>query len=105
MGNLGSAVDELAAVDVRTLPDPVLAERLGELRRLINRLEAVYLADLEAFDRRGGAVAEHGSTQAWVRATLRRSPSAAARDVHLARDLADALPATRAALADGTVSV
>jgi hypothetical protein len=104
MGNLASAVDELLMLDARSLPGPVLAAHLVELSRQINRARAAYLQALEAFDRTGAAIAEHGSTAAWVRAELHASPSAATRDVHLARDLADWLPATRAAMADGGLS-
>jgi hypothetical protein len=104
MGNLASAVDELLMLDARSLPGPALAAHLVELHRQINRARAAYLQALEAFDRTGAAVADHGSTAAWVRAELHTSPAAATRDVHLARDLADWLPATRVALADGELS-
>jgi hypothetical protein len=104
MGNLASAVDELLAVDARSLPGPALAAQIIELRRQINRCEAAYLEMLEVFDRSGGAAATHGSTAAWARDQLCLSPSTGSRDVHLARDLADVLPATRAALADGRLS-
>ncbi len=104
MGNLVSAVDELLAVDVAELSDATLAGELTELRTQIHRLEAAYLTRLEAFDRRGLAATSHGSTQGWLRAELRMAPGHASRDVHLARDLADALPVTRAALADGVIS-
>lgn len=105
MGNLRSAVDELQAVDVRSLPDSVLCDDIAEIRRQINRLESTYLTRLEVLDRRGAVASAHGSTQAWVRAETRVAPAVAARDVHLARELADGLPATRAALADGELSV
>lgn len=105
MSNLASAVDELLAVDVRGLPDVVLVDEVMEIRRLISRLEAAYLARVEVLDRRGGVAGEHGSTAAWLRMATRCSPTVAGRDVHLARDLADALPVTAAALADGRISV
>jgi hypothetical protein len=104
MGNLASAVDELLALDADALSGPGLAETIIELRRQINRAEAAYLHLLERLDRTGAATADHGSTAAWVRAELHRSPAPASADVHLARDLADAFPATRAALADGSLS-
>lgn len=102
MGNLGSAVDEWIAVDPDDLPVSVLGERIAEYRRQINRLEAGYLRELERFDRRGGAV-DQGSTQAWLRSELRVSPADAHRDVALARDLADVLPVTMAAMSDGSI--
>jgi hypothetical protein len=103
MGNLGSAVDELLAVDPRELPSVALGEEIVEISRQLSRLQAAYLDRVEAFDRTGAAKADHGSTAAWLRAKTRLSPGASYRDVHLARDLADVLPATRAALRDGAI--
>jgi hypothetical protein len=104
MSNLASAVDELLALDVDAMPGPALLEQVVELRKQLNRGEAAYLRLLERADRSGAALAESGSTQAWLREQTHISPSAAHRDVGLARDLADALPATKAALTDGTIS-
>lgn len=104
MGNLASAVDELAAVDAAGLSDAALAEDIVEIDRQINRLTAVKLGRLERLDRRGTTAAEFGSTAAWHRAAGRLSPLVAGREVHLARDLADRLPATAAALAVGAIS-
>ena len=104
MGNLASAIDELLAVDPRELPETAVGELIVELRRQANRIDAAYYRLLENFDRRGGAVADAGTTQAWLRQTTNMSPSTASRDVHLARDLTDMLPATAAALADGEIS-
>jgi hypothetical protein len=103
MGNLASVVDELATVSLDDLPVSVIGEDIVELRRQRNRLDAQILRRLERFDRRGGAV-DHGSTAAWLRGELRLSPGDAHRDVHLARDLADVMPATAAAMADGVIS-
>jgi hypothetical protein len=104
MGNLVSAVDELLALDAHALPAAALGEQIAEVRRQINRLEAGYYSLLETFDRTGGAGADRGSTAAWVRAELKLSPNIASRDVHLARDLADVLVATRGAMGDGDLS-
>jgi hypothetical protein len=104
VGSLASAIDELFVVDSQTLPGPELADRMVEVRRQINRAEAAYLDMLVVFDRSGGALANHGSTAAWAQAELHLSPNVASRDVHLARDLADVLPATRAAMAHGDLS-
>jgi Domain of unknown function (DUF222)/HNH endonuclease len=104
MGNLGSVVDELLAVDPRALPSVALGEEIAEISRQLSRLQAAYLDRVEAFDRTGAALADHGSTAAWLRAKTRATPNASYRDVHLARDLADVLPAARAALRDGAIN-
>jgi hypothetical protein len=103
MGNLASAIDELAAVDLDDLPVSAIGEDIAELTRQRNRLDAQILRRVERFDRRGGAV-DHGSTQSWLRSELRMSSPDAHRDVTLARDLADVMPATMAAMADGSIS-
>lgn len=104
MGNLASAVDELLAVDPRDVPTVALREEIVELYKQASRLQAAILDRVEAFDRLGGAKATpHVTTAAWLRATTRLSPTASYRDLHLARDLKDALPATRAALRDGAI--
>jgi Domain of unknown function (DUF222) len=103
VGNLASVIDELAGVDLDDLPVSVIGEDIAELARQRNRLDAQILRRVERFDRRGGAV-DHGSTQSWLRSELRMSAPDAHRDVALARDLADVLPATMAAMADGGIS-
>src|SRR3954454_20615573 len=105
MGNLASAVDELLAVDVRDAPAAQLHDEVAEIVRERNRLDAAYLARVEAIDRRGLLPPDEVSTQAWLRNQMRLSPGASHRDVGLARDLADVLPLTGAAMADGEVSV
>jgi hypothetical protein len=105
MGSLESAVDETLLVDVRGLPDEALKADIARLARARNRIDAAYLARLEVLDRRGSVAAEAGSTAAWLRSEVNVSPGVASRDVHLARDLADVLPATAGRLADGEVSV
>lgn len=105
MNHLADAIDDLAAVDPRSLSDEALSERSVALRTAINRLESLFHTDLEVLDRRGGVASQHGSTQAWVRSTHRVSGRVASRMVHLARDLADVMPATGAALAAGAISV
>ena len=105
MSNLASAVDELLALDTDAMPGAELLDQITELRRQLNRGEAAYLRLLERADRTGAALADHGSTQAWLREHTRIAPNAAYRDVRLARDLADVLPATKAALIDGDITV
>jgi hypothetical protein len=72
---LTAAVEELAAQDLSGLPDAVRAERVLGLRRLLDRLEGHWLAELAAVDARGAAGAEDdvqaGSTAGWLRARLR----------------------------------
>ncbi|HTR71453.1 MAG TPA: DUF222 domain-containing protein [Mycobacteriales bacterium] len=104
MGNLGSVLDEMLALDPFDLPGPALGAEICEQRRAANRLDGAYLTMLAAYDSTGASTAEYGSTQAWARATLRMSPSRASRDVHLARDLR-CLPLTRAALEAGEISL
>jgi len=104
MGALWSVIDELLAEDPHAQPAPALAAGITDDRRAVNRLDGAYLAKLAVFDSAGGALGEWGSTQAWARATLRLSPARASRDVHLARDLQH-LPATRAALQAGDISI
>jgi hypothetical protein len=105
MGNLGSVLDELLALDPRELPGPALGAEIAEGHRQNNRADALYLKQLATFDRTGGALADFGSTAAWARATLNLTPSRASRDVHLARDLADVLHVTWRAMADGSISI
>lgn len=104
MGNLASAVDELAALDWNALPGPEALAEIAELRRQLNRLEGVYLHALERVDRSGAANVPHGTTASFARTDLHLSPQRAHRDVHLCRELADAFPATAAALCDGDLS-
>lgn len=104
MGNLASVVDELSALDWDALPGPEALSEIVELRRQINRLESIYLRGLERVDRTGKTSSSHGTTQAFLREDAHLAGNTAHRDVRLSRDLADALPATRAALADGAIS-
>jgi hypothetical protein len=105
MSNLASAVDELLALDVDAMPGPALLAQIEDLARERNRLDAAYLKLLERADRTGAAMADHGSTQAWLRTSTRVTGTVAHRDVHLARDLADAFSQTAAALADGDITL
>src|SRR4051812_35648978 len=105
MSNLASAVDELLAVDVRQAPAAQLQDEVADILRERNRLDAAYLERVEAIDRRRLLPDDQVSTQAWLRNEMRLSPGASHRDVGLARDLADALPLTGAAMADGDVSL
>ena len=88
LATLAAAV-ELASQDLGGLPDPVAAEQLLGLRRLLDRLEGHRLAELAAVDARGAAGAEAdlqaGSTAGWLRARLRMGAGAASGAVRTAR--------------------
>ena len=75
MASLTADVEDLAAQDLDRLTDAALAEQVLELRRLLDRLEGHWLAELAAVDARGAAGAEDGvpagSTASWLRQRLR----------------------------------
>jgi hypothetical protein len=104
-----AAVDELAAQNLHGLTDAVRADRVLELRRLVDRLEGQWLKELAAVDACGAAGADQGqdmgSTAAWLRHRRRLSHEAARRQVRTARALfSGALPETAAALCAGEIS-
>jgi hypothetical protein len=107
---LAAAVDDLAAQDLDGLADSVRAERVLELRRMLDRLEGQWLKELAGVDGRGAAGADQdqeiGSTAGWLRTRLRMSPGAASSSVRTARALfRGPLTATAQALGRGEVSV
>ena len=71
---LAAVVDQLATQDRDGLADHVLAERVLVLRRLLDRLEGHWLAELAEVDARGAAGADQdvrfGSTAGWLRTRL-----------------------------------
>jgi Domain of unknown function (DUF222)/HNH endonuclease len=106
---LAAAVDGLAAEDLVGLTDAVRAERVLELRRLLDRLEGHWLAELAGVDARGAAGADEGlqapSTAGWLRGRLRMGASAASSAVRTARALyRGPLPGTAQALTNGELS-
>src|SRR5215208_7723923 len=106
---LAAAVEQLAAQDLDGLSDAVRAERVLVLRRLLDRREGHWLAELAAVDARGAAGAEEGvqvgSTAGWLRQRLRMGAGAAASAVRTARALfRGPLPQTGQALTDGELS-
>jgi hypothetical protein len=106
---LTAAVNQLAAQDLDGLADPVAAERVLALRRLLDRLEGHWLKALAAVDARGAAGAEDGlqaaSTAGWLRARLRMGAGAAHGSVRTARALfRGPLTQTGQALTDGELS-
>src|SRR5918999_988766 len=110
LSTLAAAIDELAAQDLNRLPDAVVAERVLELRRLLDRLEGHWLNELAAVDGRGAAGAEEGqqpgSTAGWLRNRLRMGAGTAASSVRTARALfRGPLTGTAQAVSDGEISV
>src|SRR5918994_4015849 len=107
---LRAVVEELAAEDLDRLPDAVVAERVLELRQLVDRLDGLWLKELAGVDGRGAAGAEAdqqvGSTAAWLRNRLHLGAGTAASAVRTARALfRGPLTATAQALTNGEVSV
>jgi hypothetical protein len=88
---LTAAVDQLAAHDLAGVTDAVRAERVLELRQLLDRLEGHWLAELAAVDARGAAGADQDtqapSTASWLRNRLHMGAGAASGCVRTARAL------------------
>jgi hypothetical protein len=103
MGNLQSAIDELATEDLRLAGPVAVAESLVEEFRQVERLQADALRRL-AFVDASGAWAHEGSlsTQAWLRRHCRMAPGAAAERVRVARRLEE-LPEARDAFRSGDI--
>jgi hypothetical protein len=106
---LAHAVEELAAQDLDRLPDAVRAQRVLDLRRLLDRLEGHWLKELATVDGRGAAGADQGvpaaSTASWLRGRLHLGAAAAASSVRTARALfRGPLAQTGQALLSGEVS-
>ena len=105
MSNLTSAVDELVGTDLTSLALAMVEEEFFDISVAIERLQAARLARLAVLDGAGVGDADHGgSTAGWVREMLTCAPTAASRDVHLARDLS-ALPKLGLAVAEGRISL
>jgi Domain of unknown function (DUF222)/HNH endonuclease len=105
LDRLTAVVEELAAEDLRRLPDGVAAARVLALRNLVDRLEGQWLRELAAVDGRGAAGADTGvvapSTAGWLRAGYPQ----ASRWVQTARALfRGPLGGTGKALAVGDIS-
>jgi hypothetical protein len=109
LAGLAAAVDDLAAQDPSGLPAAVQADQVLELRRLLDRLEGLWLQQLATVDGAGAAGAEQGiqapSTAGWLRARLRMGSGTAATAVRTARALfRGPLPAIAQALTAGELS-
>jgi hypothetical protein len=92
-GNLWSLLDS-EALDVRV-----------ELERLASRLDAARLRSTREVETRGAAIrAGAPNTRTWLINKVHLHPGAAGRELTLAGQLADDLPATAAALAAGAIT-
>src|ERR687898_2043205 len=91
LAELTAVLDRLAARDLDRLSDAVRAERVLQLRRLVDRLEGQWLKELAGLDALGAAGAEAdqqiGSTAAWLRNRLHLGASTASSAVRTARAL------------------
>src|ERR1700709_1310381 len=104
MGELRSAVDNLAADDLNALPTSSVMDRLRELLQLQNRIAAEVTRTVRAADLAGGAELDGLKTMAsWLRGHGHTTPSAASALFRNGRAL-EFLPAVAAAFADGVVS-
>src|ERR687897_1069807 len=106
---LAAVADQLATQDLDRLSDGVRAERVLQLRRLVDRLEGQWLKELAGLDALGAAGAEQGqefgSTAAWLRNRLRLDARTATSAVRTARALfRGPLAATAEALTGGELS-
>src|SRR5918994_5749184 len=106
---LRAVVEELAAEDLDGLSDAVRAQRVLELRQLVDGLEGQWLNERAGVDALGAAGAEAGqqvgSTAAWLRNRLRLGAGTAASAVRTARALfRGPLTATAQALTSGELS-
>jgi hypothetical protein len=100
---LGLAVEAFAVDPVADKVD-VLSSDLVAMRRGIDQLEAQFSRRLVAFDAvRGYEIAGAADLTSWLRSAFRMGTSAAARRLHLARQLTE-LPETEAAWRSGAIS-
>jgi hypothetical protein len=109
LAELTAAINDLAAQDASGLPAAVQADQVLELRRLLDRLEGLWLQQLATVDAAGAAGADQGvqapSTAGWLRARLRMGSGTATTAVRTARALfRGPLPATAVALVAGELS-
>ena len=106
---LTAAVEQLVAQDLDGCSEAVRAERVLQLRRLLDRLDGHWLKELAALDarrgRRGRGGVQAGSTAGWLRQRLRMGAGAAHSRVRTARALfRGPLPTPATAQADGELS-
>lgn len=103
---LDTALDALLVENLAGLDDTELAAELLALHRRTARLAAVIADRTAAFDIRQAATScGDASTVGWLRSAVRLSDGQARTELTVARALTDLLPATRAALAAGQISI
>ncbi len=104
MGELTSALDALAAEDLKPMFGPQLLERLGDLLVIQNRIAAEVIRTVRECELTQAAEHDGLTTmQSWVRGHGRLSSAVASRIVHSGRAL-EHLPAVAAAFAAGEVT-
>jgi hypothetical protein len=104
MGELASALDSLAADDLKPMSGPQLLDRLGELLVVQNRLAAEVIRTVRECELTQAAGYDGLKTmQSWLRGHGRLSSAAASRMVHSGRAL-EHLPAVAAGFAAGEVT-
>ena len=86
LGDLRAAADALADDDPAALSTAALADRIIELRQLIDGLEGTWSRLIAVLD---GSAAAEGGTGAFLRSACRLAPAAARARVVLARRLAE----------------
>ncbi|MGH8897609.1 MAG: DUF222 domain-containing protein [Egibacteraceae bacterium] len=104
MGELRSAVDALATLDLDELDNTALGELIVEVSGQRDRIDGVCHRLVAEHDQRLAWKADGARSETqWLRDACRLSPGEAAARTNTARNL-DLLPATAAALADGTIN-
>jgi hypothetical protein len=104
MSSLHSVLDEMRLVEPDEMTISELGDEILELTRVKARLEAVQLARLASFERRGGYETEgYLSATAWLKHKARLVGGVASGMVRTARALVD-MPVTRAAFLDGDIA-
>jgi hypothetical protein len=105
VSELRSAIEGLRAESLAELPDARIEQDFAELQRAVEQLEAERLRRLAEIDRRGLYARDgHLSVASWLAAVHRVAWGTAREQVRMARGL-EQMPATRAALEAGEVSM
>jgi hypothetical protein len=104
MGELQSALDALAAEDLKPMFGPQLLDRLAPLLQAQNRIAAEITRTVRECELTGAAETDGLKTmQSWLRGHAHLAPGEAARVVASGRAL-EHLPAVAAGFADGTIT-
>src|SRR5262245_32374412 len=106
LAGVEAAVAELGQANLWSLSNAELLELRTRMQRVNDRLAGHRLGATGEISARGVTVEAHQvQTTSWLTNALRLHPGEAAREVRLGSALRSDLPATAAALADGTVGV